>query len=124
MRGRGGDGDDVIDGGRGDDVLRGGAGADRFAFEDAATMGRDVIEDFGRGDRIDLRRVDADATRAGDQGFDFIGSKWLSEAGDLGFYKDTNGWTSVQGDTDGDGAYDFAIRLEGLHDLTAGDFLL
>ena len=122
IRGRGGD--DVIDGGEGRDVLfgdggndtlRGGEGADRFVFDRPKTMGWDTIEDFERGDRINLKRIDADATVRGNQAFDFIGGDWLSDAGDLGFYKDRGGWTSVQGDTDGDGAYDFSIRLDGLH---------
>ncbi len=44
--------DNVITGGAGNDTLYGGGGADRFVF--AAGSGKDVIGDFGKGDRIDL----------------------------------------------------------------------
>ena len=118
----GGSGDDILFGGRGNDILTGGDGADRFAFEEQ--MGWNIIVDFRPGDRIDLHRIDADTTREEMQKFTFVGSDWLSKAGDLGFYKDAQGWTSVQGDTDGDGLFDFSIRLTGLHDLTAEDFIL
>ena len=36
----------------------------------------------------------------------------------------TRGETFVAGDVDGDGAADFQIRLEGVHDLTITDFVL
>ncbi|WP_294196722.1 glycosyl hydrolase [uncultured Sphingomonas sp.] len=42
----------VITGGAGNDTLYGGGGADRFVFAEGS--GKDVIADFGRGDRIDL----------------------------------------------------------------------
>jgi Ca2+-binding RTX toxin-like protein len=43
----------VIEGGAGNDVLAGGGGNDTFVF--AAGHGQDVINDFGAGDRLDLR---------------------------------------------------------------------
>ncbi|KQN90933.1 hypothetical protein ASE95_11645 [Sphingomonas sp. Leaf231] len=49
---RGNAANNVITGGAGDDTLYGGGGADIFAF--ARGSGKDVIADFGRGDRIDL----------------------------------------------------------------------
>ena len=52
----GGSGDDTIDGGSGDDVLSGGSGSDVFVF--SGNHGRDVIEGFGRGDRIEIRPPD------------------------------------------------------------------
>ena len=71
-----------------------------------------------------LRGIDADVTQDGDQAFRFIGSQWLSKAGDLGAYADPNGWTSVTGDVNGDGAVDFCIRVAGTPNLVASDFLL
>lgn len=45
-------GNNVITGGAGNDLLWGGAGVDRFVFGPGS--GKDVIADFGRGDKIDL----------------------------------------------------------------------
>ena len=120
----GGAGDDVLIGQWGNDTLGGGAGADRFVFNDAQQMGADLILDFKTGDRIDLRNIDANTGTAGDQAFTFIGSQWLSKAGDLGAYVDPHGWTSITGDVNGDGAVDFVIRSMGSHAFVAGDFLL
>ncbi|MEM9971686.1 MAG: calcium-binding protein, partial [Pseudomonadota bacterium] len=43
---------DTLTGGRGDDTLVGGSGSDTFVYRDG--HGRDIIRDFGAGDRIDL----------------------------------------------------------------------
>ena len=51
----GGTGNDLIDGGAGNDLLNGGKGADVFRFTGA--FGRDTIDDFGKGDRIDLSAI-------------------------------------------------------------------
>ena len=48
----GGSGADLLLGGAGDDTLIGGSGRDVFAFDDG--FGQDVINDFGRGDQINL----------------------------------------------------------------------
>ncbi|WBU58187.1 family 1 glycosylhydrolase [Paracoccus sediminicola] len=117
-------GDDILDGGSGDDVLTGGAGSDLFVFK--ANMGWDLITDFKRGaDKIDVSGVDANSNRSGDQSFDFIGGNWLRDAEDLGVYIDRGqNKTYVQGDTNGDGAFDFSIVLNGAVSLTEDDFIL
>ena len=114
--------DNVVRGTAGNDALTGGGGNDRFVFTEQ--MGWDTITDFSEGDVIDLGAIDADRTGGGNQAFTFVGDAWLDAPGDLGFYRDSGGWTSVQGDTDGDGLYDFSIRVEGLHVFEAGDFVL
>ena len=133
LRGLGGDdeiagrgGNDVLVGGRGMDLLQGDSGADRFDFngrlESAVGARRDVILDFDRseGDRVDLRDIDADAGRGGNQAFDFIGANGFSgTAGELRFSDGI-----VAGDTNGDGAADFEIALSGLTSAFRGDFLL
>ena len=48
----GGSGADLLMGGADDDTLIGGSGRDVFAFDDG--FGQDVINDFGRGDQINL----------------------------------------------------------------------
>lgn len=127
----GGDGYDLLDGGAARDRLTGGSGIDFFIFDDgdfggttAATA--DQIIDFSQAerDRIDLRGVDSDAAVAGDQAFAFIGTAAFSgTAGELR-YEQIGSGTFVQGDIDGDGAADFVIRIEGLHPLGVGDFVL
>ena len=85
-----------------------------------------MVHDFSRaeGDRIDLRLVDANSTRDYDQAFAFIGNAAFSgTAGELR-YRQLSGNTYVLGDTNGDGVADFWIRLDGLHSLNAGDFVL
>lgn len=125
---RGGAGSDVLDGGRGTDTLTGGIGADRFVFKAVADSAngsrRDVVVDFTDADWIDLRGVDANANRAGDQAFRFIGSESFGDrAGELRF---ANG--VVQGDVNGDGRTDFAISVEAngspRGQMAADDFLL
>lgn len=116
-------GSDVLTGNAGNDTLWGGAGPDRFVFS-STNIGTDRIKDFAKGDRIDLSGIDANTKLAGNQVFNFIGSAWLGSAGDLGFYRDARGHTSVQGDVNDDGKYDFNIQLDGHYSFTASDFIL
>jgi serralysin len=127
----GGDGNDRLDGGAARDRMTGGSGADLFVFDDGDFAGMtgsaaDQITDFNRTerDRIDLRSVDANGGVSGDQAFAFVGTAaFTGTAGELR-YQQISGGTFVQGDLDGDGSADFWIRLDGLHALTAGDFVL
>jgi Ca2+-binding RTX toxin-like protein len=114
----GGGGDDLIFGGLGADTLRGRSGEDRFAFASASDSTRDaadLILDFESGiDRLDLSRIDADATREGDQAFG-----WRSSGpGALSFRDGT-----LSGDVDGDGRADLWIEL-GDGWLAQGDVIL
>lgn len=125
----GGGGDDILLGSWGVDVLTGGTGADRFVFETGHTgewMGNaDIVTDFSQseGDLIDLSALDA-VTGGADNAFTFIGSAaFTNTAGELRFYQ-VNGNTFVAGAINGDGISDFQVRLDGLIDLTAADFVL
>jgi Ca2+-binding RTX toxin-like protein len=123
----GGEGNDKIIGGRGTDVLVGGAGSDDFIFKSLkdASHGTDRIKDFEvRIDDIDLRGIDANSSKFGDQKFHYIhASKFSGDEGELrAFQKGTIVY--VQGDTDGDGKADFEIRVGGITKLDAGDFIL
>ncbi len=61
---------------------------------------------------------------AGDQKFAFIGTgAFTGVAGQL-HYLHEGSTTFVEGDTNGDGAADFAIRLNGLVALVGADFVL
>ncbi len=109
----GGGGNDRIEGGPGSDRLTGGPGRDVFAYRNAnesrpGKARRDVIADFdGARDRIDLSRVDADATRPGRQPFRFIGGRPFS--GTPGELRFTRGL--LAGDTDGDRRAEFQVRV-------------
>jgi Ca2+-binding RTX toxin-like protein len=124
-------GNDHLNGGSGLDRFYGGTGADEFIFGNGDFAGMtsataDRIHDFSQaeGDLIRLDGVDANSGLAGDQGFAFIGSgAFTGTAGELR-YAQISGNTYVQGDTDGDGQADFWIRLDGLHALANGDFIL
>lgn len=125
----GGGGADTLDGGLGKDQLTGG-GADRFVFlaaETGATKGSaDRILDFHHAehDRIDLSAIDANVATPAADGFSFVGTAaFSSQAGELR-YGFIAGDTLVEGDTDGDGVADLAIRLTGNIALVAGDFRL
>jgi Ca2+-binding RTX toxin-like protein len=131
----GGSGNDLLYGGLGADTLTGGAGADVFRYQSTAESGGaaiDHIQDFTLGDIIDLSRIDADTTQAGDQAFSFMsGATTFTGAGHAGELIAVNNgggiWT-VSGDVNGDGAADFQIVVNvadsGTHSLTSGDFFL
>src|SRR4051812_33227431 len=122
---KGGAGNDRIQGDAGNDVLTGGTGNDVFDFNSPKTDGWDVIKDFQAGDKIDLAGIDANVNLSGNQGFKFVGSNWLAHAGDLGSYQDkAGGMTYVEGDTNGDGHFDFSIAVVGVHTFAASDFVL
>jgi Ca2+-binding RTX toxin-like protein len=125
----GGAGDDLLYGGLGRDVLTGGAGADRFVFrpDDAGNTAQtaDRILDFSHaeGDRISLAAIDANDAAPG-SAFVFVGSAAFSgTAGELR-YSAFGGDTLIEGDTNGDGIADLAIRLTGNVALVVGDFAL
>ena len=119
---QGGSGDDVLRGNGGEDRFTGGGGRDTFVFQETGLW--DLIQDWGDGDMIDLRGIDANQWQSGDQAFRFIGSNWLKQAGDLGVYVDrTHNKTYVQANVDGDREFEVNIVLNGVHQVDAGDFI-
>lgn len=124
---------DRITGGAGRDVLTGGAGADRFIFTALADFAgksatrADQITDFSRAqqDLVDLSAIDANSLTAGtNEAFTWIGSAAFSRhAGELRFTKSGTS-TMVLGDSNGDGAADFALVLAKAVPLAAADFVL
>ncbi len=122
----GGDGDDRLDGGAGSDVLSGGAGSDRFGFRRFAPTDLDRILDFdaAEGDRIRMRRVDADLATPDDDAFRAIGTAAFSgAAGELRWAMDREGWR-IEGDVDGDAVADIGILVLGTAVPDAGWFAL
>ena len=133
----GGGGTDSLVGGSGIDQLTGGTGADVFVFKTATESSNvlataDTITDFVRGqDRIDLTAIDASTKISGNNAFVWIGTAAIGTAtsGDLRYQKydkagTDNDYTLVIADTDSDTASEFMVKLVGLYDLTASDFLL
>lgn len=122
-------GNDRITGGLGRDTLWGGAGRDVFDFntvkDSKVGSQRDIVHDFKSDqDRIDLRDIDANALRKGNQKFSWTGSDgpFLSPKDGAAFLK--AGFTGkagelrhdrgiLMGDTDGDGKADFQIKIVG-----------
>jgi len=121
----GGRGNDTVTGGEGVDLLYGRLGADRFVFSeaDSTLTSFDSILDFSRKqhDKIDLRLIDADSLADGDQAFSFIGrAAFTGHSGELRYARGSH---LLLGDTDGDGAADFALHLN-VDKLGGGDLLL
>ncbi|MBM1169762.1 calcium-binding protein [Microvirga arabica] len=125
----GNDGNDRLVGGLGKDTLTGNTGLDVFMFDDRETgtskSKADYITDFkGReGDRFDLKLVDANTKKSGDQKFSFIGTKAFSKAGEVRYEK-TKKETYVYLSTDTDKSAEAVIKLKGAIDLSKAWFVL
>ncbi|HMG48752.1 MAG TPA: M10 family metallopeptidase C-terminal domain-containing protein [Allosphingosinicella sp.] len=135
----GGTGNDVITGstgadwlfgGDGTDTLTGGAGNDIFYYDALSqsnpTIGRDGIQDFSTGDKMDFSGIDAIAG-GGDDAFSFIGSgAFTNHAGELRAVTSGGGIWTVSGDVDGNGVADFELLVvvSDAHSITSADFTL
>jgi Ca2+-binding RTX toxin-like protein len=122
---------DVLDGGAGQDTLWGGLDSDTFVFGSLADTTntrpdeiRDLNNNAGDVDRIDLSRIDADATQAGDQAFHLVQGHFTGHAGEaLLTYVAADNHTLLQLDANSDGAADATIIIGGdQHGFT--DFIL
>ena len=128
---KGGANADLIHGNLGADELSGNGGADIFRYDSTAestSSAMDHILDFTPGpDKIDLSRIDANTTVAGDQAFTWIGfSAFSGTACELrAQHLGGQDWL-VQGDTDGNGIADLVVMVTAPHTvpLGAGDFIL
>jgi parallel beta-helix repeat protein len=124
----GGDGNDYLAGADGADVLFGGAGADQFVFSKTYMANADVdtVVDFSsvQHDILSVAGIDANANVVGNQGFAFIGTAAFHRGASEIRYVVQGQDVVVQGDVNGDGAADFAIKLLNVHSLQASDFQL
>ena len=133
----GGSGNDSLQGDAGKDTLTGGSGADSFIFRSVSESATgattaDVITDFvGGTDKINLSAIDASTKLSGNNDFIFNGTTKFgtSNQGEIYYNKfnnsgTANDYTMVWIDNDGDAGVEMAIRLTGLHNLTASDFVL
>jgi Ca2+-binding RTX toxin-like protein len=130
-------GNDKLYGGSGKDTMFGGSGADTFVFNKmsdsrAASSKADVIKDFKQGvDHIDLRSIDASSDISGNNAFTFDGTTQFgtSKSGDIYYDKfnlagTSRDYTMIYIDNDADRGVEMSIRLDGLINITASDFLL
>jgi hypothetical protein len=131
----GGAGNDTIIGGKGMDMMTGGLGNDSFVFASGdfssnTNTNADTIADFTAGDHIDLSAIDALVSASGygasgNQAFHFIGTNGFhNHTGAELRYAVSGGNTYIYGNTNGDTAADFCIKLDGVHTLSATDFVL
>lgn len=134
----GGAGRDTVSGGANRDSLTGGAAADRFQYFDVVeskgvARQRDFITDFKHGvDEIDLLSIDANTTEDGNQKFvlDARGSAGTSVAkGHIGWYQvnkpgGDDDRTIIKINVDNSHKIEMSIELDGLVNLTKGDFIL
>jgi Ca2+-binding RTX toxin-like protein len=129
---QGGIGANALEGGSGRDLLAGGSGADRFIYAsvgDSATRGDlcDVILDWEAEDVIDLSRIDADTGVAGNGAFSFLGltatAAFNRAAGQVSTHH-FGGNTYVVAGVNADPARDMLIQINGIHTLTAANFIL
>ncbi|WP_066779928.1 right-handed parallel beta-helix repeat-containing protein [Sphingomonas sp. CCH5-D11] len=115
---------DVIEGGVGNDFMSGGAGSDSFLFREESFGDRDVIADFGAGDRISLSMIDANTNTDANEAFRFIGTNtFTGTAGELRYQRTSEGAVCMA-DMTGDRVADLTITLTGVDHLTASAFLL
>lgn len=132
---QGADGNDNLSGGAGNDILyssagvdqlTGGLGADRFTFIAGGLSGTDHITDFSRAqhDVIDLSGIDANSGVAGNQAFTFIGHHAFSHIAGQLRVSGSGHATVLQGDINGDGVGDFAIRVDTAVSIGVADLIL
>ncbi len=125
----GGAGNDTIQGGAGADSLQGGEGADLFLIASSGDAGngsgsRDLITDWGNGDRIDLSAIDARSDLGGNQAFTWIGSAPFSALGQLRYTSLDTGVGLLEGNCSGSLAADFQLELSGAPGLNAASITL
>jgi DNA-binding beta-propeller fold protein YncE len=124
----GSDGKDKLFATDGVDELTGAGGMDRFIFSaarigDADAASRDLITDFASGeDRINLSRIDANSTIAGNQAFVRVDG-FSGNAGQLLVAAEGDSLL-MKGDMNGDGLADFVIELAGVSALSVSDIVL
>lgn len=98
-----------------------------YGFDTSSDWHRSVIKDYAEGDVFDFSKIDANLRQKGDQAFDFLGvagTKAFTTDGAQLRLRHHDGDTYVYLNTDGDTFYEAKGKIEGIHQLSADDFLL
>jgi len=125
----GGIGNDLLTGGVGLDILTGGDEDDTFDFNATTEtavllLNADLITDFVQGDDlIDLSGIDASTSTSGNNAFSFVGTSAFTGLGQAR-YAQLEGETVVELNTTGDNNADAVIRITGIVNFAASDFVL
>ena len=86
---------------------------------------KQILQEFTAGVRPITAVADPDGLLAGNQAFAFIAANsFTGVAGQLHYVVNASGGVSVEGDTDGNGAANFSISVDGVSSLVSGDFIL
>jgi peptidase M10/serralysin-like protein len=121
----GGAGVDSLLGGRGSDLLFGGADADVYVYQstlDSRKATPDIIVGLTNDDTIDLRAIDANVNKDGNQGFSIVDA-FSHKAGEMTLtYNSANHATTVLLDVDGDAKADMVILIDGGAGTDHSDF--
>lgn len=120
-----GSGHDEITASTAVNIMDGGLGDDVFRFTSVAAADGDTIYGFSPGDRIDFSAIDANSGQAGKQGFTLSSGTTLSGAGQIVVTHETRDGadvTVIRGSVDGDPDAEFALTLDGTHNLKVADF--
>lgn len=97
---------------------------DLFVFEKRSDWHGEILEDFREGDLIDFSAIDANSSRKGNQSFDFVGPSAFTSEGAQIRVRHHDGDTYVYLNTDRDRYYEAKGMIDGIHHLTADDFIL
>ena len=96
-------------------------------YDEASDWHGEVVTDYKDGDVFDFRDIDASVTRSGNQDFEFlglVGPDAFTTGGAEIRVRHHDGDTYIYLNTDRDVTYEAKGRIEGIHHLTADDFLL
>lgn len=124
------EGNDAIQGGTGRDTMSGGSGQDTFVFRSLQDSGNsasncDVITDFSRaqGDHIDISALSR-SIEGSNKGFDFVETRPAIMRGEVSYdYHPELGGCMVYVNTNLERTPDFAILVQGVTSMSAGDFI-
>jgi Ca2+-binding RTX toxin-like protein len=124
-------GSNRLTGGLGADTMTGGLGSDTFIWNSVADSPAgvgtyDVVTDFNAAerDRLDVRGIDADTAKPGNQKFHFIGTNAFSSTDATGELRFDAATHMLYGSVNADANPEFAVQLTGVNELLVTSIML